>query len=116
MSTRDAERRELKVAGTWIGLVLVAILTVAIVGVVDWLVLWGHSSTCHDAPDPHEARAGRLWLGGVFLVSAAPWVLGAVMSRHRVPIAVVGAFAVTPGLLLFLYGLSTDAWVGSFCF
>jgi hypothetical protein len=38
------------------------------------------------------------------------------MSRHRVPIAVVGAFAVTPGLLLFLYGLSTDAWVGSFCF
>jgi hypothetical protein len=58
MSTRDAERRELRFAGTWIGLVLVAILTVAIVGVFDWLVLWGHSSTCHEAPDPHERGPG----------------------------------------------------------
>jgi hypothetical protein len=116
MSTPDAERREMRIAGTWIGLVLAAIVTVAIVGVVDWLVLWGHSSTCHDAPDPDEARAGRLWLAGAFLLSALPWGLGAAMSRHRVPVAVVGAFAVMPGLLVFLYGLGTGAWVGSFCF
>ena len=106
----------MRVAGTWIGLVLAAIVTVSIVGVVDWLVLWGHSSTCHEAPDPDEARAGRIWLGGVLLASAVPWTFGAAMSRQRVPVAIVGAFAVLPGLLLFLYGLSTDAWVGSFCF
>jgi hypothetical protein len=106
----------MRIAGTWVGLVLAAILTAAFVGVVDWFVLWGHSSTCHEAPDPDEARTGRIWLGGVLLVSAVPWAFGAAMSRHRVPIAVVGTFAVMPGLLLFLYGLSTDAWVGSFCF
>jgi hypothetical protein len=38
------------------------------------------------------------------------------MSHHRVPVAVVGSFAVLPGLLLFLNRLRTEAWVGSFCF
>lgn len=116
MSTPPQERRETaKVAGTWIGLALVAVVTVAIVGVVDWFVMWGQSSTCHDAPDPNEVRTGRNWLGVVFLISALPWVLGAVMSRHKMAV-VVGGLAVLPGLLIFLNGLRTGAWVGSFCF
>ena len=104
------------IAGVWIGLVLAAIATLAVVGVVDWFVMFGQSSTCREAPDPDEVRTGRLWLGIVFVVSALPWSLGAMMSRHRVPVVVVGCFAVLPGLLLFLNGLRTDAWVGSSCF
>jgi hypothetical protein len=104
------------IAGVWIGLVLAAIATLAVVGVVDWFVMFGQSSTCREAPDPDEVRTGRLWLGIVFVVSALPWSLGAMMSRHRAPVVVVGCFAVLPGLLLFLNGLRTDAWVGSFCF
>lgn len=37
-------------------------------------------------------------------------------TRHKMPVLVLGSIAVLPGLLLFLNGLSTDAWVGSFCF
>ena len=118
MSARGVERRleMTRVAGAWIGLVLAAIVTATIVGVVDWFVMWTQSSTCYDAPDPGQVRSGRAWLGGVLLVSAAPWALGAAMSRHRVPIAIVGAFALSPGLLFFLHGLSKGAWVGGFCF
>jgi hypothetical protein len=105
-----------RIAGVWIGLVLAGIATLAIVGVVDWFVTFGQSSTCGEAPDPDEVRSGQLWLGIVFVVSALPWSLGVMISRHRVPVAVVGCFAVVPGLLLFLNGLRTDAWVGSFCF
>ncbi len=105
-----------RIAGTWIGLVLAAVVTVVIVLVVDWFVMFGQSSTCSEAPDPHEMHLGQLWLGVVLVMSALPWGLGAVMSRNRVPVAVVGACAIAPGLLLFLNGLRTDAWVGSFCF
>ena len=110
------ERTTGRIAGTWIGLVLAAIVTVTIVGVVDWFVMFGQSSTCNDAPDPHEVDTGRLWLGIVLVVSALPWSLGAAMSRHRMPVVVVGCFAVAPAVLLFLNGLRTGAWVGSFCF
>ena len=59
MTTPGVERRETtSTAWAWIGLVLAAFLTSTIVGVVDWFVIWGHSSTCHEAPDPAEARAG----------------------------------------------------------
>jgi len=100
----------------WIGLGLAAVLTATIVGVVDWFVMWSQSSTCHDVPDPDEVRSGQISLGVVLLVSAAPWVLGGVMSRRRTAVAVTGGLAVLPGLLLFLNGLRTDAWVGGFCF
>lgn len=105
-----------RIAGTWIGLVLTAIATITVVVVADWLVMFGQSSTCHDAPDPDAVRTGRLWLGVVLLVSAMPWSLAAVMARQRVPVLVVGAVAVLPGLLFFLDGLRTSAWVGGFCF
>jgi hypothetical protein len=105
-----------RIAGVWIGLVLAAILTAVVVGVVDWLVMWGQSSTCNETPDPDDVRTGRLVLAVVLLVSALPWSLGAVIARQRVPVIVVGLFAVMPGLLFFLDGLRTDAWVGSFCF
>jgi hypothetical protein len=42
------------------------------VGVVDWFVMFGQPSTCSEAPDPDEVRAGQLWLGGIVLVSALP--------------------------------------------
>jgi purine-cytosine permease-like protein len=118
MSETDAEtrRRSTRTVARWIVLLLAAIVTVTVVVVADWLVLFGHSSTCHDAPDPDAMMAGRAWLGGVLLVSALPWTLGAAMSRHRVAVLVVGALAVTPGLLVFLVGLGRDAWVGNFCF
>jgi hypothetical protein len=105
-----------RTAATWIGLVLAAIVTVAVVGVVDWLVMFGQSSTCHEAPDPSEVRTGRLWLGVVLVGSALPWSLGTAMATRRTPVAVVGALAVLPGLLVFLNGLRTEAWVGGFCF
>lgn len=105
-----------RTAGTWIGLVLAAVVTVVIVLVVDWFVMFGQSSTCSEAPDPHEMHLGQLWLGGVLLASAVPWAFGVATARHKVPVLVVGGVAVLPGLLLFLNGLRTDAWVGSFCF
>ena len=117
MTTTETGRHETtRIVGTWIGLVLVAIVTATAVCVVDWLVMWGQSSTCNEAPDPSRVRDGQLWLTGVLLVSAAPWALGAATARHRVPVGVVGSFAVLPGLLFFLHGLSSGAWVGSFCF
>jgi hypothetical protein len=105
-----------RTAALWIGLVLAAIVTVVGVLVVDWMIMFGQSSTCGDAPDPDEVRSGRLALGIVVLVSALPWSLGAAVSRRKVPVVVVGSVVVLPGLLLFLNGLRTDAWVGSFCF
>ena len=102
--------------GVWIGLIAVAVVTVVIVGIADFLVMFGQSSTCDEAPHPDAVRTGQLGLGIVLLGAALPWSLGAVMSRHRVPVAVVGAFAVLPALVIFLNGLRTDAWVGSFCF
>jgi hypothetical protein len=116
MTTRETERRTAGSVGAWTGLVLAAVVTATTVGVIDWFVMWGQSSTCGDAPDPAEVRAGRAWLGGMLLFSAAPWVLGATMSRRRVAVAAVGAFAVTPGALFVLHGASNAAWIGSFCF
>lgn len=105
-----------RIAGVWVGLVLAAIMTIVGVLVVDWMIMFGQSSTCGDAPDPGDVRSGRLALGIALLVSATPWALGAVTARHKMPVLVLGSIAVLPGLLLFLNGLSTDAWVGSFCF
>jgi hypothetical protein len=102
--------------GTWIGLALAAAVTIALTGAVDWLIMFGQSSTCNEAPDPDEVRAGRLALFVVFLVVAAPWAVGTAMSHRRFAIVVAGAVAVTPALVLFLNGLRTDAWVGGFCF
>jgi len=115
-TTSDGHRQTTRIVGTWIGLVLAAIVTATAVCVVDWLVMWGQSSTCYEAPDPRDVRIGRAWLGGLLLVSLAPWSLGAVTARRRLPVVVVGSFAVLPGLLLFLHGLTDGAWVGSFCF
>jgi hypothetical protein len=105
-----------RVAGTWIGLALAAIVTAVITCVVDWLVIFGQSSTCHETPDPGEIRSGRITLFAVLVVAALPWSLGALMSRNRVPVRVTGTVAVVPALLFFVAGLSTDTWVGSFCF
>jgi len=117
MSATSVERREtIRSVGTWIGLVVAGVLAAGVVAVVDWFVLWGQSSTCYEAPDPDQVLTGRIWLGAVLLVSALPWLLGARMSRNRTPVVVVGLSAVLPGLLFFLDGLRTAAWVGGFCF
>lgn len=101
---------------TWAGLTVAVVATIAVTGVADWFVMFGQSSTCYDPPDPDEVRAGRIALATVVAVAAAPWALGAVMSRHRVAVVVAGVVAVGPAILVFLNGLRTDAWVGGFCF
>jgi purine-cytosine permease-like protein len=110
------QRTTTRRVGAWIVLLLAMVATATIVGVVDWFVVWGQSSTCGDAPDPSQVRTGQAWLAGVLLVSATPWAVAAVTSRDRLAVLVTGTIAVLPGLLFFLAGLSTDTWVGSFCF
>jgi hypothetical protein len=105
-----------RIAGLWIGLVLAAIATAMSICVVDFLIMWGQSSTCNEAPDPDDVRAGQLALLCVLAVAALPWGLGLLMARRRTPVLVCGLIAVTPAVLFLLGGLSNDAWVGGFCF
>ncbi len=100
----------------WLGLLAAALVTAALGVVADWLVMFGQSSTCYDAPDPDDVRTGRIALTVVLGVSAAPWALGALMARRRVVVLVCGLAAVGPAFALFLNGLRTGAWVGGFCF
>jgi hypothetical protein len=112
-TTQSDSRR---VAGAWVALVLAAIVTIAAICVVDFFVMWGQSSTCNEAPDPDDVRAGQLTLLGVLAIAALPWGLGCLMARRRTPVLVCGLIAVAPAALFLLNGLSTDAWVGGFCF
>jgi hypothetical protein len=100
----------------WAGLLAAALVTAALGVVADWLVMFGHSSTCYDAPDPDEVRSGRIALTLVLAASALPWALGTLMGRRRVVVVVCGLVAVAPAFVLLLNGLRTDAWVGGFCF
>jgi hypothetical protein len=100
----------------WAGLLTAALVTAGLGLVADWLVMFGHSSTCYDPPDPDEVRSGRIALTLVLAVSALPWALGTLMARRRVVVAVCGLVAVAPAFVLFLNGLRTGAWVGGFCF
>jgi hypothetical protein len=100
----------------WVGLLAAALVTAAVGVVADWLVMFGHSSTCYDPPDPDEVRSGQIALTVVLAASALPWALGALVGRRRVVVVVCGLVAVAPAFVLLLNGLRTDAWVGGFCF
>lgn len=100
----------------WVGTVLAVLATIALTGVVDWFVMFAHSSTCYDRPDPGEVRNGRIALAVVLAVALAPWALASWRSRRRVGVGVAGLVAVTPAFLFLLDGFRSDAWVGGFCF
>jgi len=107
-----------RAAGFWLwALLLTAALVTAALGVVaDWLVMFGQSSTCYDAPDPDDVRNGRIALTVVLAVSVVPWALGALTVGRRAAVLACGLVAVAPAFLFFLNGLRTEAWVGGFCF
>jgi hypothetical protein len=59
---------------------------------------------------------GELALAGVWLAAAIPWLLLVRVTKDRTVVGWVAAIALLPATVYLVYGLSEQAWVGSFCF
>lgn len=93
-----------------------AVFTIVVTLVADVFIDFGMSTTCSEPPSTGDRVHGELSLAAVWLLAAAPWLLILRAARARRAIVVVGGVALLPATLYLIYGLSAQAWVGSFCF
>ena len=99
-------------------LVVLSLVSAVVTLVATGLTIFNYQTTCGNAPTASEVAAGR-W-GMVVLVAfcIAPWAVAVWRSSsHRAAIAVAGTVGVSPAVVGLVAGLvSTDTWVGSWCF
>lgn len=100
----------------WVALVGFTIAELVTVIAADFLIVFGQSSTCNQAPDPVDMREGRIALILVLVAAVAPWLIVLPRSRYRLRIAVAGGIVTIPAAGWVLAGLADGTWVGSFCF
>lgn len=102
--------------GAFVAALLGAVCTVVVTFVADVFIDFAMSTTCGDPASAQERLHGELALAGVWLLAAVPWLLLVRSARDRRAVGLVAGVALLPATLYLVYGLSAQAWVGSFCF
>lgn len=103
--------------GTWIAVLLCAVVELVVGFVVAGLVAFLYGGVCFEPASVEGMRDGRHTLLVISALAVAPWLAALAWTRYRLRLALLGLLAAGPVLLVTADALLSSAadWSSGWC-